>query len=166
VMNNFKKPSSGLRPSCLAGRQASSRGRRGCVVLVFGTFDIFHKGHENFLRQAKSHGGFLVVVVARDKTVETVKGKLPRNKEKVRLENIKKSKLADRVVLGSLGDKYAIIKKVEPDIICLGYDQDSYVDNLAEKLVAIGLKNVKIKRLKAFKPDIYKSSLIYKTYNI
>ena len=118
------------------------------------------------MRQAKSHGGFLVVVVARDKTVETVKGKLPRNKEKVRLENIKKSKLADRVVLGSLGDKYAIIKKVEPDIICLGYDQDSYVDNLAEKLVAIGLKNVKIKRLKAFKPDIYKSSLIYKTYNI
>jgi len=135
-------------------------------VLVFGTFDIFHKGHESFLRQAKSHGDFLSIVVARDKTVKTVKGKLPRNKEKVRLENIKKSGLADRVVLGGLGDKHVIIKKIKPDVICIGYDQSAYVDKLEEKLIAFGLKNVKIKKLKPFKSDIYKSSLIHKTYNV
>ena len=44
-------------------------------VMVFGTFDIFHKGHENFLKQAKKLGDCLTVVVARDETV--LKFKLP-----------------------------------------------------------------------------------------
>jgi FAD synthetase len=132
-------------------------------VLVFGTFDIFHKGHINFLKQAKKYGDFLAIVVARDKTVEKVKGNLPRNKEKVRLENIKKSGLADRVLLGGLGDKYVIIKKIKPDVICIGYDQNAYVDNLKDKLIAFGLKNVKIKKLKPFKSDIYKSSKLKKS---
>jgi FAD synthetase len=131
-------------------------------VLIFGTFDIFHKGHQSFLRQARKSGCFLTVVVARDKTVKKVKGRLPKNAEKVRLKNIVESKIADKVILGGLGDKYAIIKKIRPDIICLGYDQIAFVEKLEEKLVAYGLKNVRIKRLKPYKPEIYKSSLINK----
>jgi FAD synthetase len=127
-------------------------------VLVFGTFDIFHKGHENFLRQARKYGDFLIVVVARDKTVKKIKGKLPRNKEKVRLERIEKSGLADKAVLGNLGDKHAIIRKIKPDVICLGYDQSAFVENLKKKLFAFEMKNVKIKKLKAHKSEIYKSS--------
>jgi FAD synthetase len=127
-------------------------------VLVFGTFDVFHRGHESFLRQARRFGDFLVIVVARDKTVEKVKGQLPRNGEEVRLENIKKSGLADKVILGNLGNKYSIIKEIKPDIICFGYDQSAFVDKLAENLFAFGMKNVKIKKLKPFKSDIYKSS--------
>lgn len=42
-------------------------------VLAFGTFDGFHRGHLSFLEQAKSHGNYLIVVVARDKTAEKVK---------------------------------------------------------------------------------------------
>jgi FAD synthetase len=131
-------------------------------VLVFGTFDIFHKGHESFLHQAGKLGNFLVVVVARDKTVQKIKGKLPKNREKVRLEKIRASRLADRVILGNLGDKYKVIKKVQPDIICLGYDQRAYVNKLAGKLFAFKMKNVKIERLKAFESDIYKSSKLTK----
>jgi FAD synthetase len=131
-------------------------------VLVFGTFDIFHKGHKDFLRQARKYGGFLIVVVARDKTVKEVKSRLPRNSEKARLERIGKSGLADKVIMGNLGDKYSIIKKVKPDIICLGYDQKAFADNLTENLFALGMENVKIKRLKAYKPEIFKSSLIHK----
>lgn len=135
-------------------------------VLVFGTFDVFHGGHINFLKTAKRQGNFLVVVVARDKTVGTVKGRLPINKEESRLEKIKKSGLADEVILGGLKNKYAVIKKINPDVICIGYDQSAFVDKLEENLFANGFKNVKIKRLKAFKSDIYKSSLINKTCNI
>lgn len=131
-------------------------------VLVFGTFDIFHKGHESFLRQAKRHGETLVVVVARDETVKEVKGKLPRNKEKDRLERIWKSRLAEEAVLGGLKNKYAIIRKIEPDAICLGYDQAAFVDKLREKLLAFGMGDVKIKRLKAYRPEVFKSSLIIK----
>ena len=64
-------------------------------VLVFGTFDIFHEGHMNLLRQAKMHGDFLGVVVARDATVLKVKGRSPRYSEQERVQVIKKSGLVD-----------------------------------------------------------------------
>lgn len=127
-------------------------------ILVFGTFDIFHKGHESFLRQARKYGRNLIAVVARDKTVWKVKGRLPKNGEKARLEKIKKSGLADKVILGNLRNKYAVIEKIKPDVICLGYDQMAFVDNLADFLFEKGMKNVKIKRLESYKPDIFKSS--------
>lgn len=125
-------------------------------IMVFGTFDIFHKGHRNFLRQAHKFGNYLMVVVARDKTVVRYKKQDTRNKERVRLRKIRDSKLADKVILGSLGDKYQVIKKHKPDIICLGYDQKFFVRGLKEKLKSYGLKTAII-RLKPYKPKIYKS---------
>jgi FAD synthetase len=97
-------------------------------------------------------------VIARDKTVEKVKGKLPRNGEMARKKKVKESGLADIVILGSLKDKYAAIKKYEPGVICLGYDQKVFTENLQEKLFSYGLKNVKIVKTRAYKPHIYKSS--------
>jgi len=55
-------------------------------IMLFGTFDIFHEGHRDFLRQAREYGDYLIVVIARDETVKNVKGKLPRNNESVRLQ--------------------------------------------------------------------------------
>ena len=40
-----------------------------CVV-VAGTFDGIHPGHLSFLKQASELGNELVVIVARDKTVQ------------------------------------------------------------------------------------------------
>lgn len=130
-------------------------------VMVFGTFDLFHPGHKNFLRQAKKYGGYLIVVVARDKTVEDIKNQRPRNQETKRVKILKNSKLADKVVLGCLHDKYAVIKMYKPDIICLGYDQKFFVDKLTDKINEYKLK-IKIIRLKAHKPEIYKSSKLRK----
>ena len=48
-------------------------------VMVFGTFDIIHKGHINMLIQAKKLGDFLVVVLACDKTIEAVKNRKSYN---------------------------------------------------------------------------------------
>ena len=95
------------------------------------------------------------------------------NSEQDRLEMIKKSALADKVVLGSkldlknkdnkvnceareggLGHKqFVVIKKYKPDIICLGYDQKFFVDRLEDSI-----ENIKIVRMKSYKPEIYKSS--------
>ncbi|MBU4346948.1 adenylyltransferase/cytidyltransferase family protein [Patescibacteria group bacterium] len=130
--------------------------------MVFGTFDIFHRGHENFLKQAREYGNFLIVVVARDKTVLAVKGKLPRNNEKKRLIAAGESKLADKIILGGLTDKYKIIKKHQPDIICLGYDQQIFTEKLEEKLKEYKLKT-KIIRLKPYYPKKYKTSKISQT---
>jgi len=127
-------------------------------VLVFGTFDIFHLGHVSFLEQARFHGDYLSVVVARDETVLKIKGELPRNNEEERLEKIKNSLLVDNLFLGNLGDKYEIIQKIKPDIICLGYDQEFFIEQLHDKLNEFDLVDTKIIRLKPYLEDIYKSS--------
>lgn len=127
------------------------------VVMTFGTFDVFHKGHISYLSQAKKLGDYLIVVVARDKTVLENKKHLPKNNEKARLNAVIKSGLADKVILGNLKDRYAVIKKYRPDIIALGYDQKFFVDKLNDKLIEFNQK-VEIIRLKPFKPKKYKSS--------
>ncbi|KKP85315.1 MAG: FAD synthase [Candidatus Moranbacteria bacterium GW2011_GWF2_35_54] len=51
-----------------------------------------------------------------------------------------------------------MIKKYKPAIICLGYDQKFFIDNLKSELNKIGLEKTEIIRLKAYYPQIYKSS--------
>jgi FAD synthetase len=131
-------------------------------VLVFGTFDYFHEGHKSFLRQAKKYGDHLIVVIARDKTVGVVKKLVPSNNERQRLETIKKSGLADKAVLGNLRNKYTVVNKIKPEVICLGYDQKFFVDELQNNLDEMGLKT-RIYKLKPYKPGLYKSSKISKT---
>lgn len=127
-------------------------------VLVFGTFDIFHEGHKDFFRQARQHGEFLRVVIARDQTVAKVKGREVVHGELERKSELEKSGLADEVVLGSLEDKYAVIKDFSPDVICLGYDQQFFIDKLEEKLKEFGFNEIAIVRLGSFEPEKYKSS--------
>ncbi len=126
-------------------------------VIVFGTFDGFHKGHLDFLKQAKKTGKKLFIVVARDKNVRKIKGRMPKFNEKYRLEEVKKQakKIDGEVLLGSLKNPFVPIKKIEPDIIALGYDQSSFSKGLENKF-----PKIKIIRLKPYKPDIYKSSII------
>lgn len=126
--------------------------------MAFGTFDLFHSGHISFLKQAKKYGD-LIVVIARDRTVKQVKGELPDNAERERLRAVKASGLADKIILGSLTDKYAAVKKYRPDIICLGYDQKFFVNELRSELKKLKL-NTKIIRLKPFHPKKYKSSIL------
>ena len=127
-------------------------------VLAFGTFDIFHPGHDFFLKEAKKLGDCLNVVVARDATVEDVKGVRPLNDEMKRIAVLQSLECVDKVFLGKLGDKYKIIEELKPDIICLGYDQKHFIERLEAELIERGL-NVEIVRIeKCFKPELYKSS--------
>ncbi len=132
-------------------------------IMLFGTFDIFHKGHKNFLKQAREYGDYLIVVVARDETVEKVKKRLPQNDEGSRLEIIRKSDLADEAVLGSLKNKYKAIEKYKPNVICLGYDQKTFTENLREKLKEFNLSDTKIVYLRSYYPEKYKSSKLRKS---
>lgn len=127
-------------------------------VMIFGTFDIFHPGHINFIEQSKQYGNYLIVVVARDETVKLVKGSFPQNRENHRAGVIKESGLANEVILGDLVDRYAIIKKKKPAVICLGYDQQFFIDKLRWVLDSFGLKKTKIIRLRSYYPNKYKSS--------
>ena len=133
------------------------------TVMAFGTFDLLHPGHINFFNQAKKYGDCLIAIIARDSTVKRLKGKLPLHNEKQRLEAVKGLKLAAKVILGSLTDKYAVIKKYRPDLIALGYDQTHFTEELKEQINKLKL-HTKVIRLKAFKPKKYKTSILNKTY--
>ena len=130
-------------------------------VMVFGVFDLLHPGHISFLKQAKKLGSFLIVSVARDINVKKIKGKKPVFDEKKRVAHVKQLKLAKKVVLGGAKDPWPHIVKEKPDIIALGYDQGSFVGNLPEQLRKHKLKT-RVVRLKAFRPEVFKSSLIRK----
>jgi len=128
-------------------------------VMVFGTFDVFHLGHEFFLKQAKKLGDYLIVVIARDKTVKKVKGEYPQQKEKERMQTIKNSGYTDKAILGEIDDKYKIIRKFKPDIIALGYDQFVFTYKL-NKMIIDEKMDTEIIRLESYEPNVYKSSFI------
>ena len=130
-------------------------------IMVFGTFDGLHKGHLNFLKQAKksSKKSFLIVSIARDKNVFRIKGKPPVLNEKKRMILVKKCKLANKVVLSGVKNYLSHILKERPDIIALGYDQRAYVKNLKKDLKNKNI-SVKIVRLKPYKEKVYKNHLL------
>lgn len=127
--------------------------------MLFGTFDILHSGHLNLFYQARKFAKKLIVVVARDINVEKVKHKKPVFNEKERVEILKNIRLVDEVLLGNKVNPYKIIKRVNPDIIALGYDQKEYVKNLDNFLKKNKL-STKIIRLKSYQPAKYKSHKI------
>jgi U32 family peptidase len=126
-------------------------------VLVFGTFDLLHPGHISLFKEAKKLGDYLTVVVARNRTVEELKGRKPKINENERLEHVSELSLVDEAVLGNTNDKYGVLERINPDVICLGYDQESFTYGLEEELKKRGIK-AKIVRLKPYKEDRYKSS--------
>lgn len=128
-------------------------------IIAFGTFDIFHPGHISFLKQARRLGDYLIVVVARDKNTLKAKGKLPKNSEKTRLREVKKAKLADKVILGSINNNYfRTLRTNKIDLIALGYDQKPTISQLKKVLRKHRLSHIEIRRLKPYNPDKYKSS--------
>ena len=97
------------------------------VVLASGVFDLLHLGHVRFLEEAKRAGGEdakLIVVIARDSTVEKMKGRKPIMSEDQRRALVESLKVVDQAVLGyedlDIGE---VIGKIKPDVIVLGYDQ-------------------------------------------
>ncbi len=121
------------------------------VVLASGVFDLLHLGHVRFLEEAKRAGNKnakLIVIIARDGTVEKTKGRKPIMSEDQRLALVESLKVVDEAVLGyedlDIGE---VIEKIKPDLIALGYDQEdmekgvkSYVANhkVPVKVVRIG----------------------------
>lgn len=127
--------------------------------MVFGTFDNLHEGHFYLFREARKHGDYLIVVLAKDETVEKVKGRLPQKSEKQRLKEVSEISEVDKAVLGELDDKYKVIKKFKPDVIVLGYDQFVFTYKIPKILIDLNL-NTQIIRVESFKPEIFKSSII------
>jgi cytidyltransferase-like protein len=129
-------------------------------IMVFGTFDMLHEGHLDLFRQARALAvdPYLIVSIARDASVARIKGVKPRRREQERLALVRGCELVDEALLGDAEGYLSHIRAARPDIIALGYDQSGeYVEHLERDLTKAGI-GAKVVRLRAFKPEIYKTS--------
>ena len=134
------------------------------VVLASGTFDLLHLGHVKYLEEAKNAGGEnaeLIVIVARDSTVEKRKGKKPVMPEDQRRSLVESLKVVDEAILGFEDfsiDK--VIGKIRPDVIAVGHDQDG-IEREVRKAVAEKKYNIQVAKIGRFgKKELISSSRI------
>jgi FAD synthetase len=123
------------------------------IVLASGVFDLLHLGHVKFLEEAKKAGGpdaQLVVVIARDSTVEKTKGRKPIMPEDQRCSLVESLRVVDRAVLGYENlDIGEVIENIKPDVIALGYDQEDMMKQVLN-YVNKNKINVKVVRIGKF----------------
>ncbi len=131
------------------------------TVMVFGTFDRLHLGHVHVLEMAQKHGTTLIAVIARDSTVQRVKGHIPLYGERERMRALKLLSIANRVILGNTRDYLAVVRTVNPSVICLGYDQEAMVA-LLKQYKKKERPSLKIVRARALEQTRFKSSLLPK----
>jgi len=134
------------------------------VVLASGTFDLLHFGHVKYLEEAKKAGGEnaeLVVIVARDSTVEKRKGKKPVMPEDQRRSLVESLKVVDEALLGyEKFDIGEVVEKIRPDIIAVGHDQDG-IEREVRKAIAEKNLNIQIVKIGRFgKEELNSSSKI------
>ncbi len=93
------------------------------IVFTNGVFDIIHRGHIEYLTQAKSLGDILIVGLNSDSSVKMIKGdKRPIVSEDNRAYVLANLKPVDYVVIFKEDTPYYTIKKILPDILVKGAD--------------------------------------------
>ncbi|MEM2281629.1 MAG: adenylyltransferase/cytidyltransferase family protein [Candidatus Bathyarchaeia archaeon] len=131
------------------------------VVLASGVFDLLHLGHVRYLEEAKKAGGEnaeLIVIVARDSTVERRKGSKPVMPENQRRALVESLKVVDEAILGYEDfDIGRVVEKIKPDIIAVGHDQDGMEKAVRDYIREKGL-NIKVVRISKFSEDELDSS--------
>jgi len=142
--------------------------KKQVVVLASGVFDVLHYGHVCFLEEAKKLGGKnakLVVIVARDSTVERLKGRktvIPEHQRRALVEALKP---VDEAILGYENSDFKqiierVIEKIQPNIIAIGYDQRD-IESMVQDVVEKGKFKARIVKVRKFgKEELNSSSKI------
>jgi len=131
------------------------------VVLASGVFDLLHFAHVKYLEEAKEAGGpnaELIVIVARDSTVEKRRGEKPIIPENQRVALVDSLKVVDKAILGYEDFNIEkVIEKVTPDVIALGYDRGDIEQTVKNYVRKKGLK-IEVVKIGKFGEDELDSS--------
>ncbi|MDU3191566.1 adenylyltransferase/cytidyltransferase family protein [Veillonella parvula] len=102
-------------------------------VITYGTYDLFHEGHYNLLKNAKALGDYLIVGVTSD-YFDKSRGKFNvRDSLMTRIDNVRATGFADEIVVEEyFGQKIDDIKRFNVDIFTVGSDWEGYFDYLNE----------------------------------
>lgn len=113
-------------------------------VLVGGCFDVFHYGHLYFLKQAKSKGDHLTIILESDKNVRKLKGpRRPIHNQDQRKELLESLNFVDEVIIlkdeMKDNDYIEIIKEIKPNVIAItkGSKTKTHADLVGAKVVEI-----------------------------
>lgn len=118
--------------------QAKAAGKR--IVFTNGCFDIIHKGHVRYLREAKKLGDILVVGLNSDQSVKRIKPGRPINNEEDRAEVLSSLEMVDYVVIFEEDTPYELIKFLRPHILVKGGDwkvEDIIGSDLVERTISL-----------------------------
>lgn len=113
-------------------------------VITYGTFDLFHAGHNNLLRRAKELGDWLIVGVTAER-FDRERGKLNvHNSLMQRIDDVKQSGFADEIIVEEFeGQKIEDILKNNVDIFAIGSDWVGKFDYLKEYCRVVYLERTK-----------------------
>ena len=102
-------------------------------VITYGTYDLFHYGHQRLLERAKDLGDYLIVGVTADDFDKT-RGKINVKQSLMeRIESVRATGLADEIIIEEYeGQKIDDIKRFDVDIFTVGSDWVGYFDYLKE----------------------------------
>ncbi len=87
-----------------------------------GTFDMFHIGHLNLIRNAKEQCAYLIVGVNSDELVKSYKNKIAIVPLEERLDIVRAIRYVDDVVVCTTLDKVEMQKKLHFNVIFIGDD--------------------------------------------
>lgn len=102
-------------------------------VITYGTYDLFHYGHQRLLERAKALGDYLIVGVTAD-GFDRARGKINVQQSLMeRMEAVKATGIADEVIIEEYeGQKIDDIMRYGVDIFAIGSDWVGYFDYLKE----------------------------------
>lgn len=92
------------------------------IVYAAGTWDMFHVGHLNIIRNAKALGDILIVGVSTDELVYEYKGHHPLLSYEDRYAVVAACRYVDVVVPQRELEKEEQLKKLDVDILVVGDD--------------------------------------------
>jgi len=93
------------------------------VVFTNGCFDILHRGHIEYLSQARDQGNVLIIGLNTDASVRRLKGEgRPVQDEMSRALTLASLRLVDAVTLFDEDTPFELIKTIQPDVLVKGGD--------------------------------------------
>lgn len=113
-------------------------------VITYGTYDLFHYGHQRLLERARALGDYLIVGVTAE-GFDMARGKINVEQSLMeRIEAVKKSGLADEVIVEEYeGQKIDDIQRYNIDIFAIGSDWLGKFDYLNDYCKVVYLDRTK-----------------------
>jgi colanic acid biosynthesis protein WcaH len=116
-------------------------------IAISGSFDPLHSGHLDYIREAKKHGDYLIVILKGNKRLARKKGNYLLD-ERERMKILEGIKEVDEVAIYDSNESFHhaditdALKVIKPDVYCAGADPNKLAIEACNKLGIEVIENV------------------------